>query len=159
MIVLGKKWKFVSELCDQVVNKLVWWITRANTEHEELRWFVYGPKTQFFSISIKITLRHPLQCSRLSCNLGSIWLLFGAHCTVMIKKNTAGAKELYKETQRGLNGDWDWHWSRRRREGCNQSWLCVDSGTIHRSLKKLWHNLRAVDLNTIGGHDCLLCLL
>lgn len=42
----------------------------------------------FSSISIKITLCHLLQCWRLPCNLVSIWLLFGLHCTVIMIKNT-----------------------------------------------------------------------
>lgn len=133
----GEDERFVSNLCEQVVNKLARWMNQT-TKHwaRGAEPTVYGLKTLFFSFSIKMTLRHLLQCWRLCCNLVSIWLLFGLHPTYHDKKHCAGAQGLYKETQRGLNWDCDWHPSHCRREGCNQGWLCVVSGSIHRSLKK-----------------------
>lgn len=124
---------FVSNLCVQAVNNLVQWIIRPNgTQGAEMVSFMAW-KHCFSPL--------PLNNALPSFALLEAFLQSGEHLNVIWAslycyhdKNTVlGPKGSIKK---GLNWDCDWHRSRRWQEGCNHSWLCVDSGAIHRSLKK-----------------------
>lgn len=121
-ILFGEDGRFVSNLCEHVVNRLVACLWTENTV------FLHFHKND--SLPSSAALEALLQSGE---HLIVIW---ASSCCYHDKKALCWAQGLYKETQRGLNWDCDWHLSQCRREGCNQSWLCVDSGTIRRSLKK-----------------------